>query len=422
MSVVLHLFDFANRHARALAYLIAALVVLAAWAVILQTGDVVRSFDETDFLEITDNLVNDGMFAEEQGVPTAFRAPGTIFFIAPVIALGGGLVEARLLNAMLVGLTLVVLFHLVRRHASPFAALVAVAMVPLWPVVLFAATTLYPQTLAAFLLVLTIWLIDRLRDAPGAGRAVLAGLACGALILTTPIVLLLFPLLVLWLVISSRRWLVHGLVFCLVSGTFVSSWTLRNYLAFDAFVPVATSSGYNLLAGNSPNARYNTSLNIRFPEYVYTEITGKSEVERNDIMTEAAFAEIAKDPGRFWRLYAGKFAHWFHYTNSLRSDEVLEDGASSVSVGAREIILLVTYVVAIVGPLALRLFFLRSVPFRRIDVFFLALWIAAGLAYALFFTRIRFRMPFDWLVIASNAMFVAALIEIWMRRVRARLG
>lgn len=410
-----------ERRARLLAYLIAGLAVLAAWAVILEAGDVVRSFDEEDFVIIAENLVSDGTFARgEPSAPTAYRAPGIVFFITPVIALGGGLVEARLLNAVLVGLGLVVLFHLVRRHASPLAALFAVAMVPLWPVVLFASSTLYPQTLAAFLLVLTIWLLDRLHDGPEPRRAVFAGLACGALILTTPIVLLLFPLLLVWLVLRSRRWLVHGLIFCLVSGAFVSSWTLRNYLVFDAFVPVASSSGYNLLAGNSPNTRYNTSLNVRFPEYVYTELTGKSEIERNDIMTRAAMAEIAGDPGRYARLYVAKFLHWFHYTNSLRSDEVLEDGASSVPVGTREIILLVTYVSVIAGPLAIRLLLLRRVPFRPVELFFLALWVAAGLAYAMYFTRIRFRLPFDWLVIASNAMFLAALIEAWLTRVRRR--
>ncbi len=411
-----------TRQARVLAYLVALLAVLAAWVVIVMSGDVVRSNDEVAFMAIAGNIVGEGMFAETSGQPTAYRAPGPVFLVTPVVAFGGGLLEARLFNAVVFGLGLVALFHLVRRYGGPLAGLLAVVMVPLWPVALFAATTLYPQTLAATLLVTTLWLIDRLRDGASLGPAVLAGLACGALILTTPVVLLLFPLMVIWLIYVSPRWLPHVVIFCMVSGGLVSSWTVRNYLAFDAFVPVATSSGYNLLAGNAPNARYNTSLNVRFPEYVYTEITGKTEVERNDIMTEAAFAEIAKDPGRFWRLYAAKFAHWFHFSNRLLSDEVLEDGAAPVSVGAREIILGVSYALVIAGPLLLRLAFLRRYPFRRIELLFLAFWIGAGLIYALFFTRVRFRLPFDWLIIASNAMFLAAMLENWLERARLRQG
>jgi len=410
------------RHARGLAYLVALLAVLAAWAVIVMSGDVVRSKDEVAFMTIAGHIVSEGMFAETSGQPTAYRAPGPVFLVTPVVALGGGLMEARLLNAVVFGLGLVVLFHLIRRQAGPLAGLMAVVMVPLWPVALFAATTLYPQTLAATLLVATLWLIDRLRDGRSLGRAVLAGLACGALILTTPVVLLLFPLMVIWLFHVSPRWLPHAVVFCMVSGGLVSSWTVRNYLAFDAFVPVATSSGYNLLAGNAPNARYNTSLNVRFPEHVYAEITGKSEVERNDIMTEAAFAEIARDPDRFWRLYAAKFAHWFHFSNRLLSDEVLKDGAAPVSVGAREVILGASYALVIAGPLLLRLAFIRRYPFRRIELLFLAFWIGAGLIYALFFTRVRFRLPFDWLIISSNAIFLTAMLENWVRSARARLG
>lgn len=416
------LLDSLSSRARPLAYLVALLAVLAAWAVILMSGEVVRSNDEVAFMAIAGNLAGEGMFAETPGQPTAYRAPGPVFMVTPVVALGGGLVEARLLNAVVFGLGLIALFHLVCRHAPPLAALLAVCMVPLWPVALFAATTIYPQTLAATLLVTTVWMVDRLRDTPSPGRAVAAGLACGALILTTPVVLLLFPLFLVWLIRVSPRWLPHAVIFCAVSGGLVSSWTLRNYLAFDAFVPVATSSGYNLLAGNAPNARYNTSLNVRFPEYVYAEITGKDEIERNDIMTEAALAEIAKDPGRFVRLYAAKFAHWFHFSNRLLSDEVLEDGAAPVPVGAREVILFVTYALVIAGPLLVRLAMLRRHPFRRIELLFLAFWIGAGLVYALFFTRVRFRLPFDWLIIASNAMFLAALAETWAARVRARLG
>lgn len=415
------LLEVLSARARPLAYLVALLAVLAASAVIVMSGDVVRSNDEVAFMAIAGNIVSEGMFAETPGQPTAYRAPGPVFLVTPVVALGGGLVEARLFNAVIFGLGLVALFHLVRRHASPLAALFAVCMVPLWPVALFAATTLYPQTLAATLLVLTIWMVDRLRDGPSLGRAVVAGLACGALVLTTPVVLLLFPLLLIWLIHVSPRWLPHAVIFCAVSGGLVSSWTVRNYFAFDAFVPVATSSGYNLLAGNAPNARYNTSLNVRFPEYVYAEITGKTEVERNDIMTEAAFREIANDPGRFVRLYAAKFAHWFHFSNRLLSDEVLEDGAAPVPVGAREVILFVTYALVIMGPLLIRLALLRRHPFRRIELLFLAFWIGAGLVYALFFTRVRFRLPFDWLIIASNAMFLAAIAENWLARARDRL-
>jgi len=195
----------------------------------------------------------------------------------------------------------------------------------------------------------------------------------------------------------------------------VCTWTVRNYVVFDTFIPVATSSGLNLLVGNSPNTRFDSALEIRWPEYVYTEITGKNEVERNEIMTKAALTEIARDPGRAVRLYFGKFLHWFDYSNTLVSDDVIEGGASSIKADTREIILLVTYLI-LVGPLLLRLLMVRRYPFKPIEILFIAIWIGAGLAYAIFFTRVRFRLPFDWLIVASNGIFLAALVRRWAER------
>lgn len=422
VTFLVRLSDVLSGRERTLAYAIAAVAVAISWAVILASGDRIKSLDEGAFLAIAQNLAFQGQFAEEPGILTAYRAPGLVFFLTPFVRLGAGLVELRLANAVLVGLGLVVLFHLIRRHAGPLAGLLAVALVPFWPVVIYAASTLYPQTLAAFLLVLTVWLLDRLSRDRSLLVAVLAGGACGFLILTVPIMLLIMPLFLLWGLVQARRRLVQTAVFCAVSAVCVCTWTARNYLAFDAFIPVATSSGYNLLAGNTANARYNTSLNVRFPEYVYTEITGKDEVERNRIMTEAAFDQIAADPQRAAIRYLGKFAHWFAYSNKLLSDEVVEGGASTIAPSARDAILFVTYFGIIAIPLALHLVFSRSFPFRRIEILCLALWIAGGLAYAVFFTRVRFRLPFDWLVIATNAMFLAAVLEHHLARARARIG
>lgn len=419
MTLLYTLHDLLTGRERLLARTIAVLVGLAVVALVLAGGDTVRSMDEPDFLAIAQNLAASGTFAVEPGVPTAYRAPGLSFFYAPFVWMGAGLVEVRLLNAVLVVIGLWLLFDLIRRHAGPMAGLFAVAMVPVWPVVIYAASTAYPQTLGAVLLVLMLWLIDRLHDAPTSAAAAFAGLAFGALILTIPIVLLLTPIFMLWVFLRSRKFL-SVVIYCLVGAVLVCSWTTRNYIAFDgAFVPVATSSGFNLLAGNTAEARWNTSLNVRFPEQVYTDLTGASEVEANDIMSAAAVAEIKSDPGRFFERYAGKFLHWFHFSNRLLSDELEETTASSVSVQKREIILFVTYILVILGPLLVRLAMIRKVPMRGIEMLFLALWIAAGLAYALYFTRVRFRLPFDWLLIAGNGIFVATWFTHYVERARA---
>lgn len=408
--------DFLRGRERAAACGIAAATVLICWAVILSTGDRIKSQDETSFLAIAQNLAFEGTYAEQSGTPTAYRAPGLVFFLAPLVRLGAGLVELRMANALLVGVGLVVLFHLVRRHAGPAAGLLAVALVPLWPVVIYAASTLYPQTLAALLLLVLVWFLDRLTESASLRPAALAGLASGLLVLTVPVVLLLMPVFLGWILSMSRRRLVHAGAFCAVSAVIVGAWTVRNYAVFDTFIPVATSSGYNLLAGNTPGARHDTSLDVRFPGHVYTEITDKPEAEVNRILTEAAIREIRRDPARAGALYLGKFAHWFDFSNALLSDKVVPGGASAISPGTREVLLFVTYSGVIALPLLVRIALCRRFPFRPLELLFLCLWIGAGLAYAIYFTRVRFRLPFDWLIIASNAMFLAAVAETRLAR------
>lgn len=396
-----------------LAYLLAIFTVLACWVVILAAGDRIKSADEPDFFAIAQSLAFNGEYAED-GTLTAYRAPGLVFFMAPFVRAGAGLVEVRLANAVLVGLSLILMYHLVRRHAPAPAGLLTVAMIPLWPVVIYSASTIYPQTLATFLLILSLFLIDRLR--PRVWSVAPSALTYGALILTIPVTLLLLPFYLIWIFWQSERRWAHMIVFCLLSGLVTCSWTARNYIAFDTFIPVATSSGYNLMAGNAPNARYDTSLNVTFPKEVYTELTGADEVEKNKILTRAALQQISENPGRTFKLYTAKFLHWFDYSNTLMSDTVIEGGASSMSVDLREVILLITYCAVIVGPLLLRLLMINRYPMKPIEIFFLVLWIGAGLAYALFFTRVRFRLPFDWLIITTNAIFLTALCENFLQK------
>jgi hypothetical protein len=39
------------------------------------------------------------------------------------------------------------------------------------------------------------------------------------------------------------------------------------------------------------------------------------------------------------------------------------------------------------------------------------------MAYAVYFTRIRFRLPFDWLLIAVDALFLARVLALRMSEV-----
>ena len=76
----------------------------------------------------------------------------------------------------------------------------------------------------------------------------------------------------------------------------------------------------------------------------------------------------------------------------------------------RDIFMLITY-----GPLLLtfivRLLFSRKFRLSALEVLLIILYIGSALSSALFFTRIRFRIPFDFLLIMLVAIFVGGIIQ-----------
>ena len=189
---------------------IAAVLIVAFGAVLsIRQGNRVKSLDEPSFFDIGKNIGTHFRFAHAKSPegelrPTADQAPGYPLFIAPFIRLGAEYAALRTVNFILIALTLVLLYFLLVTRYSRLAGLLGVFFVLGYPVLLYAASNLYPQSLEAFLLVATIWLLDRARsDAPFWVHALL-GLAFGLLVLTIPIFVLLAPIMLLWPVLGRR--------------------------------------------------------------------------------------------------------------------------------------------------------------------------------------------------------------------------
>jgi hypothetical protein len=410
---------------RAIVYALAALTVVSGAVLSHRAGDKVRSMDEPEFYDVARNLAQAGTYAHTNTpgeltfntrfpigarVPTAYQAPGYPLALAPLALVGAGYAGMRTFNFVLVALTMLLVFQLLAEHRSPLAGLLGVVGALAYPVVLYTAGTLYPQTLGSFLLVLTVWLAVSIKKDSGLGRYLALAISAGAMALAVPTLLLIIPVLAVWLAFARRPPLWKGAVTVVALVVVVGSWTVRNAVTFGRFVPIASSAGFNLASGNCDAARYNTSLDVRFADSVYTELTGKDEIDANRVMTHAGVDWIEHHPQRFVVLYVGKFLHWFDYSNKLLSDTVVKGGASDVSSGKRDLIMLAIYGTMLLL-LGARIALSRRIPWTSFEVLSVLLYVGLGLAYALFFTRIRFRLPVDWLLVAVDAGFVAALAE-----------
>ncbi|MGC8782911.1 MAG: ArnT family glycosyltransferase [Armatimonadota bacterium] len=373
----------------------------------MRLGNALRFSDERDYWTIASHLTEQGMYSLDGLRPTAYRPPGYPLWLALLQRLGGGVQAARILNYILLAGTVLLLFALLRHVHSERAGAIAALLVCVYPVLFYTAGTLYPQTLIGFLLVAWVYLLFVNLNLP---RAALAGILMGWLVLTAPTMLFVLAAAVPWLwKRPSGVWLLLTIFLC--AGACVGVWTVRNYLAFGAFIPFSTNSGINLLLGNSPKATAWSGVNTDISAYA-ERARGLSEWQRDAFYRREAVRFIVENKDRAFMLYLHKLMHHFHFRNRLAT--------RAESSPLRDWLMLVTYYPLLALAL-LRLALRRRYPLSPLEMYLLALYLLEAMIQAMFFTRIRFRLPFDLLLIAVDASFLNSLIKAYAPSRRGNL-
>ncbi len=383
------------------------LLVLAAGAVYSRhLGPVLRFGDEVGYYDVAHNLRTRGWYSEDGLTTTAYRAPGYPLVLCALMWLGVGIPGMRVVNFLALAGSLAVADALLRRHGYGGAGLLAAVMLAAYPVLFYTAGTLYPQTLGVFFLLLTVLLASRDTSRGGnSWRACAeAGAASGFLVLLIPSMLPMLPVFALLPRMLGRARPGRGAaIFLAGAALLVAPWTLRNAVAFHRFIPISTNGGINLLLGNSEHAGPDTGYMADISRY--TRVGRRmNELDRDTFYRRAALAWIAHHKARAAALYVGKFLNDFDYHNRMDTGGVTSEFT--------DVLLLVSY-----GPLLLlwllRWGLARAYPPSPLERFLALAYLASALLTALFFTRIRFRLPFDALLICADAVFLRA---IWRSR------
>ena len=271
-------------------------------------------------------------------------------------------------------------------------------MALVFPVAAYAALTLFPQTLTAtFLLLILLLLFEMQTNTISLQRAVTLGTLSGIAILVTPALLLILAGagILLWglRLLSIRPLLIATIAACLV----VSPWIARNWLVMGQPL-MATSSGWVLLLGNSKNAAPGSSV----PDvYEYTSRTdGLGEIERNEFFRTAAIEWIKANPTQAIVLYIRKFLQFFNFTEQYGTE-----GVGGVRVQAA--VFLSYYPLLIL--MLVNLCITRWSKLSRREIFLFLFYLGAAAAYAMFITRIRYRVPLDYIVVVLAAIAIDKL-------------
>lgn len=186
--------------------------------------------------------------------PSMANAPAYPLFMAAVYAaVGPHNNVVRVVQAVLDVLTCLLVAYLAFRAApsslkkrAAFAGLAVYGLVS-WFTLIWSAC-LMSETLTLFFTTLTLALCARGIERGRWAEWAAAGAACGLAILSRPDSVLLASAVLIFLAARlvrrrSRAALVQAAGFCLAAGLALAPWTLRNYLAFGIFEPLANEYG-----------------------------------------------------------------------------------------------------------------------------------------------------------------------------------
>ena len=227
--------------------------------------------DGTEFHTIANHLAQGDGFA----LPREFysgplvawvdKPPLYPIFLAGATKVAGTSVEAHRLASCLVGAgTVAALGYLGRRVGGSRVGLVAAALGAVYPLLWVADGTVMSESLLGLLVALALIAALRLLDEPeSVWRAAALGALVAAAALTRSEALLLFPLLVLPVVLLTRRLRLRNLA---IAGAatllLLSPWLVRNALEFDEPVGLSTNLCTIVAGANCDQTYYGDHLGV----------------------------------------------------------------------------------------------------------------------------------------------------------------
>lgn len=216
-----------------------------------QLGDP-NSMDTSNYLHLARSLVESGHFAM-WAKPSAYVAPVYPFFLAGVFKIfGENLFAVKIIHVVLGSASVLFVYGLAKQFTRPAIALLAAMICALHPELIGITGFIYTETLFIFLLLAALLMAARAIATKKLVHFFIAGALLGLTTLCRGVTLQLPVFILAVMMLSSQRWLWLRRWAFVVAGMVVTMlpWTLRNYLHFHVFLPVATGSGDVLWTGN----------------------------------------------------------------------------------------------------------------------------------------------------------------------------
>ena len=262
----------------------------------------------------------------------------TGFLIAIYGVVGANPVVARIIQSIITGVLMPLLtYRLSQRifaqetneNRRQLIGLVAAAISAVYVYFFYYAAALITES---FYILGILWTFDLAiqivqAEKPRLRTWLLLGLALGLTVLLRQLFLLFAPFILLWMWWAKRPSLWKLALPLIVTGLLIAPWTVRNYLAFDKFVPLNTNSGHAFFWGNHP--RFGTQFVEILPTREYYEMIpdelraqGLNEAEMDSELLKLGVQFVVDDPGRYLLLSLSRIAPYFKFWPSALSSPV----------------------------------------------------------------------------------------------------
>lgn len=159
-------------------------------------------------------------------------------YLAGVYVIAGhSLLAARIAEALVSLLALLLLYRMSKSLVSPAAARLTLLYAGFYPFFIYLPGLLYITQLFSFFILLSVFGFLRFYKKPHWGWMIFAGVFLGLGVLAQPIYMFAIPLFLLWIIFMIDAGIWKKLALCLLLGVTLllvfTPWTVRNYLVFN---------------------------------------------------------------------------------------------------------------------------------------------------------------------------------------------
>jgi hypothetical protein len=369
-------------------------------------------------------------------MPPLFTALVALCLLTPWPATVFGLVQV-----LLSGLTVLLVYLIAERLAGSRAAMVAALLTAVYPPFLVLADQPTVPVLNTFLLGLWLYCSLRLLESREEGWAALVGMVLGLGVLSRPAFIGLLVVVLLTLCLHHRkgvkRWWRLAMVVVGIMGLTVSPWVIRNGRILGRFTTISSNGGFNAWIGNNPfttgscfdvfvprleaysgevvSAAADLSVvevkPYPLPLELRQTVEELGELELDSAFYRAAFSFIREDPGRWLGLLGKKLLSlWWFRQNVGRSSGFYEEAW----ILPYKILYLAMLILAVAG-------IVLSVRHWRRYLLLYGMFIYLSVAYLTYHVITRYRWEMEPYLLIFTALAVVWVVDRgydWVQRHR----